>query len=230
MYQITCDNKILHDVRLENRIVLYPKLNLETGKNGTLSFTVPPQNEGYNEIQQKKSIIQVFQIDKVNNQTIKTELFRGTAYSVTTDFYNRKQVECEGELSFFNDTIVRPYDFQGDVVTLFKQYINNHNSQVNEEKKFNPRNCTVTDPNDYITRANINYPTTKSEIDDKLTNLLGGHFETGEDENGRYIDYLANYDRKASQTIEFAKNLLDITQCIKSEDVATRLIPLRKKR
>ena len=135
-----------------------------------------------------------------------------------------------GELSFFNDTIVRPYSYQGDVTTLFKQFINNHNYQVNEEKRFIPRNCTVVDPNDYIARENINYPTTKSEIDDKLINLLGGHFETGEDENGRYIDYLASYDIKASQIIEFGKNLLDITQYIKTEDVATRIVPLRKER
>ena len=134
-----------------------------------------------------------------------------------------------GELSFFNDSIVRPYDFQGDVETLFKQYVNNHNAQVNEEKKFTARNCTVTDPNNYITRANINYPTSKAEMDDKLINILGGHFETGEDENGRYIDYLADYERKATQMIEFGKNLLDITQCIKTEDVATRIIPLGKK-
>lgn len=134
-----------------------------------------------------------------------------------------------GELSFFNDSIVRPYDFQGDVETLFKQYVNNHNAQVNEEKKFFARNCTVTDSNNYITRANINYPKTKAEMDDKLINILGGHFETGEDENGRYIDYLAKYERKATQVIEFGKNLLDITQCIKTEDVATRIIPLGKK-
>lgn len=137
---------------------------------------------------------------------------------------------ANGELSFFNDTIVRPYKFQGDVDALFRQYVNNHNSQVNKEKRFIPRNCTVTDSNDYIIRSNINYPTTKSEMDDKLINILGGHFETGEDENGRYIDYLANYDRKSSQIIEFGKNLLDITQCIKTEDVATRIVPLRKKR
>lgn len=134
-----------------------------------------------------------------------------------------------GELSFFNDSIVRPYDFQGDVETLFKQYVNNHNAQVNEEKKFFARNCSVTDSNNYITRANINYPKTKAEMDDKLINILGGHFETGEDENGRYIDYLAKYERKATQVIEFGKNLLDITQCIKTEDVATRIIPLGKK-
>lgn len=231
MYQITCDNKILYDVRLENRIVLSPKLTLETGKNGTLTFILPPQNECYNEVQQKKSIIQVFQIDRIDNKTKKTELFRGTAYSVKDDFYKRKQVECEGELSFFNDTIIRPYSFQGDVDTLFKQFVNNHNSQVNEEKRFIARNCTVTDPNDYITRANINYPKTKAEMDDKLINILGGHFETGalENETGRYIDYIANYERKATQVIEFGKNLLDITQCVKTEDVATRIIPLGKK-
>lgn len=136
-----------------------------------------------------------------------------------------------GELSFFNDTIVRPYSFQGDVNTLFKQYVNNHNDQVNEEKRFVPRNCTVIDSNNYITRENINYPTTKAEMNDKLINILGGHFETGEAESGkRYIDYLSNYDRKSKQVIEFGKNLLDITQCIKTEDVATRIIPLRKKR
>ena len=95
MYQITCDNKIIYDVRLENRIVLSPKLILEVGKNGTLTFILPPQNECYNEIQQKKSIIQVFQVDKINYKTIKTELFRGTAYSVKDDFYKRKQIECE---------------------------------------------------------------------------------------------------------------------------------------
>lgn len=136
-----------------------------------------------------------------------------------------------GELSFFNDTIVRPYSYQGDVENLFKQYVNNHNSQVNEEKKFTPRNCTVIDSNDYITRANINYPSSKDEMEDKLIDILGGHFETGEleDGSGRYIDYLANYDRNATQTIEFAKNLLDITQCIKTEDVVTRIIPLGKK-
>lgn len=147
-------------------------------------------------------------------------------------FIRESKSNANGELSFFNDTIVRPYSFQGDVTTLFKQYVNNHNDQVNEEKRFVPRNCTVIDPNNYITRENINYPTTKSEMDDKLINLLGGHFETGEKaENGkRYIDYLLNYDRKSKQVIEFGKNLLDITQCIKTEDVATRIIPLRKKR
>ena len=228
MYQILCDDEILYDVRLKNRIVLSPVLDLEVGKNGTLSFQIPMSNDLYNSLQQKLSIIKVYQRDKIGNSWINTELFRGTAYSETIDFYKRKQVECEGELSFFNDSIVRPYDYQGDVETLFKQYVNNHNAKVNDEKKFTARRCTVTDPNDYITRANINYPTTKTEMDDKLIDILGGHFETGANEDDtRFIDYLAEYENISTQTIEFGKNALDIKQYIKTEDVVTRLVPLR---
>lgn len=231
MYQITCDDEILYDVRLENRVVLSPVLDLETGKNGTLSFKIPTQNDLYNFVEQKKSIIKVFQVDKINEKTIRRELFRGTAYSVTIDFYNRKQVECEGELSFFNDSIIRPYSFQGDVEDLFKQYINKHNIQVDNKKQFKVRRCTVTDSNNYITRANINYPTTKEEMNNKLIDILGGHFETGQNEDAtRYIDYLAEYENISNQIIEFGKNELNITQHIKTENVATRIIPLRKKR
>lgn len=229
MYQITCDDQILHDVRLENRIVLSPVLDLEVEKNGTLTFTIPIQNELYNSILQKKSIIKVYQIDKINNITRKIEIFRGTVYSENIDFWKRKKIECEGELSFLNDTVVRPYTYQGDVETLFNQFMSNHNNQVDNEKRFYPRNFTVENINNY-TSDNKNYPTTKEELNNKLIKILGGHFETGNNEDGtRFIDYLLEYKNIASQTIEFGKNLLDITQCIKSEDVATRIIPLGKK-
>lgn len=230
MYQITCNDEILYDVRLKNRIVLSPVLNLEVGKNGTLSFILPPQNDLYDRIEQQKSIIKVFQVDKIGNRNVKTELFRGTAYSEKFDFWNRKQVECEGELSFFNDSIIRPYSYEGDVEPLFQKYVNEHSSVVDVSKQFIPRRCTVVDPNGYITRANTNYPSTKSEMNEKLLNILGGHFETGANEDGtRWIDYLAEYENISSQIIEFGKNELDLSQFISSEDVKTRIVPLGKK-
>lgn len=229
MYQITCDDEILYDVRLKNRIVLSPALNLEVGKNGTLSFILPPQNDLYNSIEQQKSIIKVFQVDKFETGILKTEIFRGIVYSEKTNFWNRKQVECEGELSFFNDSIVRPYTYEGDVETLFKKLVNEHNSVVDVNKQFIPRRCSVVDPNNYITRANLNYPTTKSEMNEKLLDILGGHFETEEANGARYIDYLAEYEKVSSQRIEFGKNELDISQFITSEDVKTRIVPLGKK-
>ena len=70
MYQITCDNQILYDIRSKDRIVTSPKLILETGKNGSLSFRIPRTNPMRDKINLKKSIFKVFQIDVVNNKKI----------------------------------------------------------------------------------------------------------------------------------------------------------------
>lgn len=238
MYQITCDNQILYDIRSKDRIVTSPKLTLETGKNGTLSFRIPKMNPMHDLINLKKSVFRVFQVDLKDNKKIYTQLFRGMAYSKEDDFYLRGQVEVEGELAFFNDTVIRPYDYKGSVIDLFKKYVNEHNSRVDDFKKFYVRNCTVTDNNDYITRANENYPSTKEEMDNKLIDLLGGHFETEEvkeiDQNGNvinkvYIDYLADYTEHNKQPIIFGRNMLDFTKFISAEDIKTVIIPLGKK-
>lgn len=237
MYQITCDNQILYDIRSRDRIVTSPKLILETGKNGSLSFRIPRTNPMRDKINLKKSIFKVFQIDVVNNKKIYHQLFRGSAYSTEEDLYLRGTVDVEGELAFFNDSIVRPYNWAGDVEPYFQKLINEHNTRVDDTRKFIARKCTVKDSNNNITRANENYPTTKEEMNNKLIDLLGGHFETEEiDEviDGKriekiYIDYLANYDKYNKQSIVFQKNLIDFTKCITAQDVKTVIIPLGKK-
>lgn len=237
MYQITCDNQILYDIRSRDRIVTSPKLILEIGKNGSLSFRIPRTNPMRDKINLKKSIFKVFQIDVVNNKKIYHQLFRGSAYSTEEDLYLRGTVDVEGELAFFNDSIVRPYNWTGDVEPYFQKLINEHNTRVDDTRKFIARKCTVKDSNNNITRANENYPTTKEEMNNKLIDLLGGHFETEEiDEviDGKrvekiYIDYLADYDKYNKQSIFFQKNLIDFTKCITAQDVKTVIIPLGKK-
>ncbi|MBO5348997.1 MAG: phage tail protein [Clostridia bacterium] len=238
MYQITCDNQIIYDIRSKDRIVTSPKLVLATGKNGTLSFRIPKTNPMFDYINLKKSIFRVYQVDIKDKKKIYTQLFRGMATTRDEDFYSRGQISCEGELAFFNDSIIRPYKYNGDVIDLFKKYVNEHNSKVDEQKKFYVRNCTVTDSNNYITRANENYPSTKEEMDNKLIGYLGGHFETEEveevDRYGNiikkvYIDYLAEYTKYNTQPIIFGKNILDFTKVISAEDIKTVIIPLGKK-
>lgn len=100
-YQITCDNEIIYDIRSKEKIVLSPVLNLEVGKNGSLSFIIPQSNPGYNLISLRKSIIKVYQITKKDGGFESEQLFRGTAYSANKDFFKRKQVECERRTFFF---------------------------------------------------------------------------------------------------------------------------------
>ena len=47
--------------------------------------------------------------------------------------------------------------------------------------------------------------------------------------DGNYIDYLLDFETISSQTIEFGKNLLDLSRVTKGEDIATAIIPLGAK-
>lgn len=220
MYTIYADGEALYSPHLVNDGygVFSPKLTVELNKSGSLSFILPPTNAMYDSIQKLKTIITVMQDNE--------EIFRGRVLHDEKDFYNRKNVYCEGELSFLLDSIQRPYTFQGDIPALFRKFINNHNEQVEAEKQFTVGNITVTDPNDYINRENSGYSNTLDEIKAKLIDTHGGYIRPRLQNGIRYIDLVEEYGKISSQVIEFGVNMLDITEYITAEDVFTVLIPL----
>lgn len=144
-------------------------------------------------------------------------------------FYNEKQVSCEGELAFLLDSIQRPYDFTGSVSDYFKQLVMNHNAQVEAAKQFVIGNVTVTDPNNYIVRSNIDHVSTWDELNGKLVNNLGGHVRVRHEDGKNIIDYLKDFNTLSTQTVEFGKNLIDLKNITKGENMATALIPLGAK-
>ena len=220
MYQVRCDDIVIYDLRDKDLKIISPQLTTEINKTGTFDFIIPPQNMNYNIIKKLKSIITIYQDGE--------EIWRGRVLNDKLDFYNKKQVECEGELAFLLDTIQRPFEFQGTPKELFEKFINSHNADVEKQKRFKIRNVTVIDNNDYINRENSNYSYTWDAINDKLINTNGGYLETGIENGERYIDYINEYTEINPQTIEFGRNLLDITQYAKGEDIKTAIIPIGK--
>ena len=130
MYTIYVDGELLYAPTLvhEGYAVLNPKLTVELNKAGSLTFLLPPNNVMYDRIQKLKSVVTVLQDNE--------EIFRGRVLHDTRDFYNRKDVYCEGELSFLLDSIQRPYNLTGSFSDMFTQLINTHNEQVDEFKRF----------------------------------------------------------------------------------------------
>ncbi|NLK94736.1 MAG: hypothetical protein GX275_06055 [Clostridiales bacterium] len=219
MYQITCDDKILHDLRVEDRKVINPKLSLELNKSGSLTFIMPPTNP--TKINLLKSVIRVFKNG--------SKIFEGRALNNESDFYNKGKVVCEGELAYLIDSIIRPYELHNMSVRDYLQFlINNHNSQVEIQKQFKLGNVTVSDNNNSLYRLNENYPKTLDEINDKLIDRLGGYLKVRYEDNNRYLDYISTLDKLNSQVIRFGKNLLDITQYLNGADIKTAIIPLGK--
>ena len=221
MYKVYCDSYLLYDDQMEEYKIFNSKIEVELNQIGKFEFTIYNNHPNFDQMHRLKSIITVYQDDYL--------LFRGRILDDEQGFYNEKQVSCEGELAFLIDSIQRPYDFNGTPADLFSQFISNHNSQVDASHQFTVGNITVTDPNDYIARSDSEYLNTWESIQKKLLETNGGYLYIRHEGNTNYIDYLADLNILAPQSIEFGKNLLDLKRQTKGEDIATAIIPLGAK-
>ncbi len=216
---VDVDGYALMDTNLDSIAIVNPKTEQEVNKAGKFTFTIYPDHPHYGLINRMKSII------TVKEEGIDEPLFRGRVFDDKEGFLNEKQVTCEGELAFLNDSYQRPYTFTGSVEELFRQYIDNHNARVDAKRQFTVGIVTVTDPNDYITRSNSEAVKTWEEINNKLIKLLGGYLWTRHEGDITYIDYLADFNVLSNQPIEFGKNLLDLSKQVKADKFATAIVP-----
>lgn len=240
MFYIYADGNSIFEPWDENLTIHSPKLTLEMGKAGSLSFQLPPTNKFYNQIQQLRTIVTV-ELDEV-------EIFRGRVLTNNRSFNNMRTIYCEGDLSYLVDSVQKGEKFDGMTHDLFKKIINNHNARVNASKQFTVgqigienRSIVIAGSSDDIVDLetdNFNYEqiainsmvdeweTSFDYIESSLIDYCGGYLRTRRVGNTTYIDLVQNYGNTAVQEIEFGVNLLDLTEEVSSEDVFTVLIPL----
>lgn len=114
MYKVYCNERQLHNMTMLALKLVNPKLDLEVNKAGSCTFTIYSQHPYYNRLKRLKSIIKVYQNDRI--------IFRGRILDTVKGFKNQKQVTCEVELAFLVDSTIRPYSFSGDVPEYFFYY------------------------------------------------------------------------------------------------------------
>lgn len=218
MYKVLCDNTLMYDPRIEELALINPVVELEENKAGSFSFKMPLGHPLYSSVKRRKSVMQVYQDDEL--------LFSGMCIEVKEDFYKRKDIYCEGELSYLNDSIQRPNRYQDvSVRGLLEAYIANHNAQVEEEKRFTVGMVTVTDNNNSLYRY-TNMNSTMQELKEDLVDDLGGYLRIRHKDGVKYIDYLADSMNTNSQVIRLGENLIDFNSNIDSSEIATAIIPL----
>ena len=227
MYQIMCDDYILHDAVIDDLKVIGARCCLEVNKTGSLTFQIAPTHPYYDKIKKHTSEIKLYQDDRV--------LFCGRVLNDEITFDNIKNVECEGELAYLLDSIQRAkeYHLEGGSSNVIETYLKDivaiHNSQVDDSKKFSVGLVNITDPNNYLYKIS-NYEDTLTTLTNKLLNTYGGYLQVRHSNGVRYLDYVSELTNACNQTIEFGKNIIDMTRYIKGEDVYTALIPLGAKK
>lgn len=227
MYKIYLGSSLVFDdsdIR-DERFVEEPTLEMEVGKAGTLKFSVYPNHPLYNSFYKLTSYVTLMRNDEV--------LFKGRVLSSEDNMIGARKITVEGSLAFLNDSIIRPYDFseftyqRKTPAQLLEWYLTQHNSQVESTRQIALGTVTVTLPEgQYLTPSTRSYDNTLSNINKQLLDECGGYLIVRYYNGVTYLDYLSEFTTQADQTVELGKNLLDITQTVEADELATIIIPL----
>lgn len=220
MYTIYADDQLLFSTSSPKAVrgILNPQLSFDVNGAGSLTFTLLPGHEKYDSIRKLKTTILVRQDGKA--------IFRGRVMDDERDFYNQREIYCEGDRSFLLDSQCPPYTYKGTVHGLFKKLVKAHNEQVGEDRQFTAGNITITDEDETVEAENIAYWETLKEMEEKLLGAYGGYLMTRTEGGKTYLDWLETPGRTDAQSIKFAVNLLDLKDKVDAADVFTVLIPL----
>lgn len=227
MYKIYLGSSLVFDdsdIR-DERFVEEPTLEMEVGKAGTLKFSVYPNHPLYNNFYKLTSYVTLMRNDEV--------LFKGRVLSSEDNMVGARKITVEGSLAFLNDSIIRPYDFseftyqRKTPAQLLEWYLTQHNSQVESTRQIALGTVTVTLPEgQYLAPSTRSYDNTLSNINKQLLDECGGYLIVRYYNGVTYLDYLSEFTTQVDQTVELGKNLLDITQTVEADELATIIIPL----
>lgn len=229
------DKRLIYAPNNRNALVLSPKLTREVSKGGSLSFTMTRDHEQYESLQKMSTCITVEQDDK--------EIWRGRVLSHEADWYNRRVIYCEGALSYFNDSAITPFNYEGKLAQFLQHLIDAHNQQCGNMKMKRFELGTVTaalgdlvvhygDRDSY--GVGEDYGSTWDIIDKMVLKVYGGYaYCTYNPATGNnvlnYCDQSFEADRLVNQTIEYGVNLLDFTEKTDTNSLFTRVYPMGSK-
>lgn len=241
MYQLKYKSYILYDPRLatpEDKLIIRdPKVRLAVDQAGGMSFSLQPDHPYLDKLRRMNGVVEL--LDDA------TPIYRGRITRDTVDLYGTHTVETEGLMTCLNDSVIRPFAYPDDFVEdaeyqeaaasgnvvdyLFRWFLIQHNAQVSTEQQLKPGTCTVTDPNNYITRSSSDYQTTMEAVKSKLFgSSLGGHLLIRYEADGNYLDYYADLPLTNTQRVEYAANLLDIVSERDGTEIYTSILPVGK--
>ena len=220
IYRIYIDDTLVHrsDIPDEKYQLVGITLDVEMGKSPSLKFTIPPSHP-------KKSLLKNF----LSRFTVKEDdvvLAEGRLFDSRQDIYNQVEWQAEGSLSYLTDSYVPSVKVEETIKALFTRYVNEHNSRVEDYKKFTVGQITIDNADtEKVKVDNDGYRYTSNAIQNDLIDSYGGYLRTRYENGVRYLDYLKDYGHKTTQTIEYKKNLIDFALEVNPEDVFTYLIP-----
>lgn len=154
MYRVYVDDELLYSPEISLNDPGYALINasmsLELNKAGSVQFTISPTHRLYNKLTHLSTDVRVV-FTKGGSLPEKTR-FYGRVFDTTRDRNNNKDVVCEGDLAFLNDSIQRPFGFVQSPKWAFSTFVRRHNF------------CVVGSPNRTFEIGRCDMATTESAV------------------------------------------------------------------
>lgn len=217
LFRVFVDGALFYHPKLSQLAITQAQIKEDAENIDSLTISAPFNHPYLERIKPMASTI----VCKKDDQVV----FEGRALDDGSDFYNTHTWTCESALAYLKDTLQPPFDYKGTLKGLLEFFIENHNANVEEKKRFIIGNVTVTDGNDYIHYSNSEHSVTLDAIKEKLIKTHGGYLSIRYTDKGRVLDYLSDFKTYSVQSVEFGKNLLDVKITQDHTERVTALIP-----
>ena len=224
MYKISIingsDEIVVHYPDPEAPKVSDPHLNLKRSQAGSLTFSIPWDNPGYNLV--TRFVTKVRCIDVRDDG----EIFIGRVFSIKPSMTEsgefKKDIVCEGKMNYLQDTVVQSVIYEDktpkDVIIDFLNY---HNTQVEDYKKVQPGIIDVEDWLFFTT----DFETTLEAIEKYVYDENKGFLRFRTEDGTNYLDYMANPPQDKIAEVSIGQNLKSLT-IDDSQVFGTRIIPV----
>ena len=218
IYRVVIDGIDIYNESPEMTLIS-PSVDLELNNAGSFDFTMPPEHTYYSLPKLLTSDVEVYE----NNRMI----FYGRPVEITTDFFNQKQIHCEGALAFLNDTIQRPHEWASEqLYTIFSSILQAHNDLVPDNRKIVCDPSTDIDKADAIISRSVDYETTKDALFKNFRDVFGGYFMIERSGTTNRLKWMDSLTANADQPAQYALNITEIEQRLSGDEIATAVIPI----
>lgn len=203
-------------------------ISQEVGAINSFSFTIYPNNPGYDILQSRKT-----KIKAVNEKTGRTE-FEGRVLLLSEKMESSgliyKSVTCEGFLGYLCDSI-QPYAEEKTLPLndFIDWVLENHNAQVEDEKKIYRGDVDVEVAGTGNVTKGLQYQTTYETLKTKLVDIFGGELEVVNKSDKLYLNYLKQIGETRATSILLGKNMQAAERQVSPLNIITRVIPLGAK-
>lgn len=218
MYAGYVDGRLLFAAGMPRYEIVDGTISEAVGSASSATIKLPPSNVMRDVPVKRASVISI--------RKDGTEVFRGSVVDTTTDLRGMRTYSIDSAMMWLADICKPPHTINAMALsTYLGALVTQYNAGCLAGKQVKLGEVGASLPS--ITLAASEY---KSMLDlaKEAASVSGGELRIRYADGAVYLDCLASYDHRCSQTVELRKNLLGLTDEIDGADIVTRVYPVGK--